>query len=329
MSIDYTGLSSVVNGIGLVNILSWLGFSNIREDYNSVRASCAVHGGDRKDSFCIYKNTLVWKCFSKKCEHEYGESFFALIAARLGCSKVDAVDQFCEVFGVDPDTFELDSANERFYKLSSYINYKISTAAQPNVDMVLPNILGFTDYFLSDRGGNFNESTINHFGVNTFYIDKEDRKRVFIPIFDAEGTFVAYSGRAEDDSKSRKYKNSFGPFAGRVLYNLNNARQSKSDYIIVVEGFKSVWRLYEYGYDNVVSCLGSVLKPKQLELLLLTLKRIVLLLDNDDAGIVGTEVALKEYKYIADIIPISYNLDADPADLPKDVIDELLGKYKK
>ena len=95
MAIDYISLSNVVSSIGLPTVLSWLGFSNVSEDYNSVRASCAVHGGDRKDSFCMYKNTLVWKCFSRKCEQKYGETFFSLVATVLNCSRAEAIKEFC------------------------------------------------------------------------------------------------------------------------------------------------------------------------------------------------------------------------------------------
>jgi hypothetical protein len=83
MLIDYNNLSCIVNGVGLINVLGWLGFSSINDDYNTVRAACKVHGGDRSDSFCMYKNTLVWKCFSKKCEETYGESFFSFFRKTL------------------------------------------------------------------------------------------------------------------------------------------------------------------------------------------------------------------------------------------------------
>ena len=327
MNVDFTVLTLAVNSIGLTNVLHWLGFSKIKDMNTTVRAACAVHGGDREDSFCIYKNTLVWKCFSHKCEQLYGCSFISLLSVILNQPKDEAFKVFCNHFGLDYNSFTADDVDIPFYKMYTYTN-SFNKPLSGGSPLDVPKLVGDTDYFLTDKGGPFAPETVARYCVNKYFIDKSGRKRVFIPIFDKEFNLVAYSGRAEDDLKYRKYYNSFGSEASRLLYNIQYAQFSKSDYIIVVEGFKSVWRLYEYGYTNVVSALGSSLSSDQVSELLLTLKKIVLFFDNDEAGKIGMDIAISTYTNYLDIIPVWYDEDKDPADLDKLYIDSLLLKYK-
>lgn len=70
-----------------------------------------------------------------------------------------------------------------------------------------------------------------------------------------------------------------------VLYNLNRARAHLSElgYLIVVEGFFSVVKLYELGFPNVVAIMGSDVSEAQARLLT-EAKEVVILFDGDDAG---------------------------------------------
>ena len=55
--------------------------------------------------------------------------------------------------------------------------------------------------------------------------------------------------------------------------------------MIVVEGYKSVWRLHDWGYDNAVALMGSSLSDEQAKLLLKMELPILVAGDNDKAGI--------------------------------------------
>lgn len=329
MLIDYYNLSHVVNGIGIINVLRWLGFKSIKDEFTAVRAECAVHGGDRKDSFCIYKNTLVWKCFSRKCEELHGESFFSLVAAIKNIDKKSAIDIFCSQFNVNRESFSDKYNDISDYKFRAYLNnYKLNNT-ENNVPINFPEIEGYTDYFLSDEGGPFSSATVGRFEIFSYYIDDKDkRKRVYIPIYDANNNLVFYSGRAVDKIVEDKYSNGTNFASGNILYNLNNARNTKSRYIIIVEGFKSVWRLYEYGYDNVVSSLGSYLKPGQLKLILPLLKDVVIFYDDDKAGKIGAKRVIDRYCNLVNIYNIDYDAGVDPADMSKNDIDALLTKFR-
>ena len=113
--------------------------------------------------------------------------------------------------------------------------------------------------------------------------------RVAIPIHNERGEPVAYCGRAvsqEQAEKEGKYKLPGGFLKQRVIYNLN--RFEKNDCrLVLVESFLSVWKLYQYGYKNVVALMGSVLGEDQARLIIETLGpagQVILLFDADEDG---------------------------------------------
>jgi hypothetical protein len=330
--VNYFSLSTIVGGIGYERVLSWLGFSNITSDSSSVRAPCGVHGGDRKDSFCLYKNTLIWRCFSNKCNEIYGSSFFDLIKVIFKCSFGEAVNKFCDEFAVDKTTFLDGDLDDNAKKDALFLNYlKHTTQDIYNITSIKLDTRP-CNYFLSSPplgGGPFSKKTLSFFNVSEAYTDDFGINRALIPVCDHNGVLAGYSGRdISNKLKQRRYLLIGNITAGNILYNLNIAKNTMSDYIIVVEGFKSVWRLHEYGYNNVVACMGSLLVPHQIRLLIGTLKKIVLFFDIDSAGIQGTIITNNKYNLMLPLIPIISEYDRDPADLTKEEIDKMLSKYR-
>jgi DNA primase len=179
-----------------------------------------------------------------------------------------------------------------------------------------------------DGGGPFSSDILNFFAAEKCYTDDFGIDRALIPIYDENNILAGYSGRAMEKVKHRKYLLTDNMVAGDILYNLNNAKKTLSDYIIIVEGYKAVWRLHEYGYDNVACCMGSLVTPHQIRLLIQTLKKVVLFLDPDSPGIQGTIITNNKYSSMIPIIPIISEFDRDPADLTKEEADKLLIKYK-
>ena len=329
--VNYNTLASIVGGIGHTNVLSWLGFSNITTDSSTIRAACVVHGGDRKDSFCLYKNTLIWRCFSQKCNELYGSTFFNLVQAVFKCSFGEAVSMFCSEFSVDRSMFCDDNLDENSKKDILFLNYlKNSNKKEYNIGEIKLDTRPCNYFSLPEPegGGAFNGDILDFFDISKCYTDDFGISRALIPIYDEDRVLAGYSGRAMEKVKHRKYLLTGNMVAGEILYNLDKAKNTLSDYIIVVEGFKAVWRLYEYGYDNVVCCMGSLLTPYQIRLLMRMLKKVVLFLDPDSAGIQGTIITNNKYSSMVPFIPIISEFDRDPADLTKDEADKMLNKYR-
>ena len=96
-----------------------------------------------------------------------------------------------------------------------------------------------------------------------------------------------------------------------------------------MEGFKSVWRLYDYGIKNVVAVMGSKLTPGQAKLLFSNaLHGVVIFFDGDVAGVEGAMKAYEDLRYKLDVWPVFIMEEGkDPADLDKDKIHEYLDIY--
>lgn len=116
------------------------------------------------------------------------------------------------------------------------------------------------------------------------------RGRIIFPVFDAQGRVIAFGGRILDKTPGiAKYINSSeSPIfkKGQVLYGFNFARRNctKTNPIIVVEGYLDVISMHAAGFDAAVAPLGTALKLSQIELLWRVSEHVYLMMDNDTAG---------------------------------------------
>ena len=94
-----------------------------------------------------------------------------------------------------------------------------------------------------------------------------------------------------------KWKNSFGFKGEKHLYNYWNSKDHirKSGIAILVESAGNVWRLEEAGFFNAVATFGAHLTTNQQNILDKSgCFSLVILYDNDSAGILGTEAIRKD-----------------------------------
>ena len=123
------------------------------------------------------------------------------------------------------------------------------------------------------------------------------RNRLIFPIIDVTGRVVGFGGRTLGDD-SAKYMNS--PTTAlfdksNSLYGLDKARHEivSSGTAIVVEGYTDVIMAHQYGCKNVVATLGTSFTDGHARLLRRYAKRIVLVFDNDTAGVEAANRALE------------------------------------
>jgi DNA primase len=94
---------------------------------------------------------------------------------------------------------------------------------------------------------------------------------IAIPIFDSIGSFVGTKGRyfGEPDEYHPRFMYIEKCNKAKVLYGYWQNREfiKNSKHIIVVESEKSVLKLAEYGYRNVVSTGGKTISKYQVELI--------------------------------------------------------------
>lgn len=119
-------------------------------------------------------------------------------------------------------------------------------------------------------------------------------RRITFPLWDKDGHITGFSGRIyrgeKDISKYMNTKETTIFKKGETLYNYHNAKDiaKREKYIIVVEGFMDAIRIAENGLKNVIALQGTALTTNQIDLLKKLRVKVILCLDNDNAGLIAT-----------------------------------------
>lgn len=130
-----------------------------------------------------------------------------------------------------------------------------------------------------------------------------------MPFRDAHGNIVAMVGRSLLNDKERaikkinKYRNTTPFKKGQCLFGLYENKQSilEQDLVYVVEGQFDIIKAREIGMTNVVALGTSNMTPYQFSIISRYTSNIILLLDNDEAGQKGRELAVKKFGKLANI----------------------------
>ena len=118
--------------------------------------------------------------------------------------------------------------------------------------------------------------------------------RVMFPIIDVRGNVIAFGGRIMSDQKPKYLNTSDTPVFNKSanLFSLNNAKNSKSDSLILCEGYMDVISLNQAGFTNAVATLGTALTSDQASLMKRYCKEVILCYDADEAGQKATARAI-------------------------------------
>jgi DNA primase len=150
--------------------------------------------------------------------------------------------------------------------------------------------------YLKERG--LTRETVSYFGLG--YSSRGLlQQRIAIPIHNAKAQLVGYAGRLVDDAliddEHPKYR--FPSARERdgvryefrkslLLYHLHAHAEHLTD-LVVVEGFASVWWLWQCGFPNAVALMGSSCSPEQAALVVTRVVpsgRVWVFPDGDEAG---------------------------------------------
>lgn len=198
--------------------------------------------------------------------------------------------------------FQLGYAPDRWEALSDYLKEKqLDAGLARQLGLIRPGKQGRGDYDLF-------------------------RGRLIFPIFDHYGKVVAFGARTlgEDGPKYLNSPESPIYHKSRVLYGLYRAKEAmrRSDTAIVVEGYFDVLAMHRAGVTHTVASCGTALTREHAQILKRYAKKLVLLFDQDQAGISATlramEVALPEGLEVQTVV-------LDPGEDP----DSFLARYGK
>ena len=154
-----------------------------------------------------------------------------------------------------------------------------------------------SDYLIKEKGFKPNELV----EANLSFRNKKGgltdrfRNRVMFPIIDLRGNVVAFGGRIMTDEKP-KYLNTSDTPAFKKSYNLfalNKAKNSKSDKIILCEGYMDVIAIHQAGFDYAIATLGTALTSEQARIIKRSTNNVIICYDADEAGQKATARAIE------------------------------------
>ena len=326
-SINQEVIQAIKDAVDVESLLNILGVRITKNGTYDLRSPCPIHGGDNPTAFSIRTDTKRWVCFTKHCEMgstgRPDNDLVSLIIKLQNLSFIDAVRFLADFSGVPIDSDnQIDGERYATFKRRREIDKYIRTVDRLNSrDQELPElsesivseyISNRDDYFI--RMG-FSEETLDLFEVGA-KIDTRGILRATVPIRDEVGRLVSVSARREDGDEEPRYLLEREFEKSRVLYNLHRAAMTGSNTVIIVEGFKASWAVYEAGFSNVVACMGSMVLPEQVYLLLRAgFMNCLLMLDGDKAGKIGSQnsqkILSRSFKTVVSYLPNGYSPDSD------------------
>lgn len=240
------------------------------------------HGGT--DYNLMYRNKFFF-CFSQ-CNKSY--TVINLVSKVLNISYGQAIGWLKKLLNLSDDTeIEPISCEARqtidvLHTLSK--KGKKSVSYLPLPEIVTDSVqYGITHSIFTKEG--FDKETFEHFHLG-ICADGFFANRLFIPIYDPSGKILfTASGRTLVEGIKPKYKLWNGSDKSDTLYNYAECKKANKRVVYVVEGFKSIFRCFQWNVSNCVALMGSSISEKQMKLLIALDSTIIVISDADQAGV--------------------------------------------
>ena len=139
------------------------------------------------------------------------------------------------------------------------------------------------------------------------------RNRLIFPIRDARSQTIAFGGRELGGGHPKYLNTPQTPLFDKsaTLYGLDLARDTirRADRVVIVEGYVDAVVTHQYGFRNVVACIGSAITEKHIKQIKKLTRRVALALDPDSAGenamVRGIAVAQEAFDRAAVPVPVA------------------------
>lgn len=297
--------------IDIVELISR--YTPLKRSGSIYKGNCPFHS-ERTPSFVVYPQSGNWHCFGA-CA--VGGDAFNFVMRKENLDFREALQMLAKEAGVNLEENEHDpSADQRakLYELNELTaNYfqeilRHHPAAQPardylehrGIDVRTQELfrLGFAldqwsslRDFLDGKGYNLDQQLAagllkRNEERNSTY--DAFRARLMIPIRDRQGRVIGFGGRILGEGQPKYLNTAETPLfhKSRVIYGLDLAHQAirAAEKVVIVEGYMDVIAAHQFGYTNVVACMGTALTTDQLQQLNRYTDTFVLALDADAAG---------------------------------------------
>ena len=301
---QYVDFRAVKQAVSMVQVLDHYKLTDrFQHKGDSLSGPCPLHDGQNPSQFRVSVSKNCWNCFG---ECKRGGNILDFVSLKERVSIREAAIRISDWFKLTfdrPSRPESSNAEDK-PKQSKAPRSKSTPKPSSDTPEAGPNKpLGFelrnldaTHPYLQERG--LTEETIAAFGLG--YCDNGSMTgRIVIPIHNVDGQIVAYAGRWPGDppEDTPKYKLPAGFRKSLEIFNLHRALQADPVMpLVIVEGFFDCFHLWQNGIERVVALMGSQLSQSQEELLakhLLPNDRIIVMLDEDEAGRTGRDQVLQ------------------------------------
>ena len=268
---------------------------------------------EKSPSFTVNDEKEFYHCFSSG---EHGNIFdFLMKTKSIGFG--EAVKTLAAEAGMQPYRFsnfdkKKDIRFQTYKKIyKEYLDYFYKELFNPNnkealdylnkrglkKDIIEEFKLGYVPWknnFYEELLKKYSEEDINLTGLyykhdkSGKYIDRFN-SRIIFPVNNITGDTVAFGGRIIKESKLAKYINS--PETefykkGSMVFNLDKAKtcRSKTNEVIIVEGYMDVVSVYSLGIKNVIANSGTALTERQMNIVWKFFSDPIICLDGDESG---------------------------------------------
>ncbi|MGN0556845.1 MAG: DNA primase [Acutalibacteraceae bacterium] len=295
------------------------GYVELKTAGNTMKGLCPFHN-EKTASFTVYPNTASYYCFG--CQN--GGDVITFVRQIENLDYMESVRLLADRAGLTMPESGYDDSAEKLRRRVLQINRE--TAKFYHKCLIDKNIGARGFAYFKQRG--LSDKTIVSFGLGYApdsgfalcnhlralgYSDNEmiianvagrskrgnvyDRFRgkMMFPLIDLRGNVIAFGGRKFPGDEGGKYINTSDTPVykkSRNLYALNFAKNSKSDSLILCEGYMDVIALHQAGFTNAVAALGTSFTEEMASLLARYAKEVVVTMDSDAAGQRGARRAI-------------------------------------
>ncbi len=320
----------------IVEIIS--DYVSLKKSGSGYKALCPFHQ-EKTPSFMVSPQKQIFHCFG--CGT--GGNVFSFIQKVENMTFIESVKLLAKRAGINIDEYSFaykPSEKEKILEINlEALKYFIEQFNKNEKPQKYVKMRGITEEALEefkigyapDNNGLFLKLKEKKFPedliLKSWLCQKRDnryfdifRDRLIFPIFNVFSEPIAFGGRVFDNSNPKYINSADTPIylKGKNLYNLNNAKKYKDEYLILVEGYMDAIRLFSKGIKNVVATLGTALTEEQAKILKRHTSKIVILYDMDEAGrnssIRAGEVGFKSG---LEVLIAEYNGAKDPDDFIK------------
>lgn len=331
--IDEEVLDQMVNSVDLLDYIGET-YDVHRINQDSYAISCPLHT-DKTPSLKITPSLNMFHCFS--CG--FSGTILQWMVKVEGLSYRKAIKKLSEVSGVEAKIYK-KSSSLQFYKALKNIQ-DVNVCEINKRKLLLPNEI---DKYKKEYPQEWLDEGITKEAMDEFNIRVDDMaNRIVYPIWDSFGNIITIKGRTRYKNykqmriaKYISYNKIYGSdFLVGLRENMTHIKEKNE--VIVVEGIKSVMKLWGWGYNNAVAAETSSLTDKQIHLLLsLGVRNVVIAFDSDVLP-AHVQKSVKMLKKFANVYMIydkrgllgGASAKASPPDLGREVWEQLYEERRK